>query len=182
MLMRFTNVLKLVIAIAVSGLAGVIGAIFTAPAIIWYAGLVKPALNPPAWVFGPVWTALYALIGISLYLAWKNDWKVNNPILAGERKTWNAWSERLWTGDLQKVNAVAIFGVQYVLNGAWSYLFFGLRLPGFAFFELCALWFAIVWTTVVFYRISRLAAYLLVPYLLWVSFAVYLNYSIWVLN
>lgn len=181
--MRFTNALKFVIAIAVSELAGVIGVVFTAPAIsVWYAGLVKSALNPPSWVFGPVWTALYVLIGIALYLVWKNDWKTNNPIWMGEGKAWNAWSRRLWTGDLQKANAVAIFGVQYILNTAWSYLFFGLHLSGFAFFELCALWFSIVWTVIVFYRISRPAAYLLLPYLLWVSFALYLNYSIWILN
>ncbi|MBI5913332.1 tryptophan-rich sensory protein [Candidatus Azambacteria bacterium] len=181
--MRVTNFFKLVIAIVVSELAGVIGSVFTISAIpTWYAGLVKPALNPPAWVFSPVWTALYALIGISLYLVWKNNWEVKNRFLEVRRKAWNRWSERLWTGDLQKMNAVAIFGVQYILNIAWPYLFFGLHLPSFAFFELCALWFSIVWTVVVFYRISRPAAYLLVPYLVWVSFALYLNYSIWMLN
>ena len=181
--MKLNNFFKLVIAIILSELAGVIGSVFTISAIsIWYAGLVKPALSPPSWVFGPVWTILYFLIGISLFLVWKNNWKTTNPILENRRKAWDAWSERLWTGDLQKENAIAIFTVQYILNILWSFIFFGLYLPIFAFFEILALWFTIIFTIVNFYRISKLAAYLLIPYILWVSFAAYLNYSIWMLN
>lgn len=181
--MKAKNILKFIIAIAVSELAGVVGAVFTMPAIsVWYAGLAKPELAPPDWVFGPVWTALYALIGISLYLVWKNNWEVKNRFLEGERKAWNKWSERLWTGDWRKANAIAVFAIQYILNIAWSYLFFGLRSSGFAFFALLALWLAIFWTIVAFYRISRPAAYLLLPYLIWVGFAGYLNYSIWMMN
>ncbi len=181
--MRLNNSIKFVVAVGVSELAGVIGSAFTIPAIpSWYASLAKPALNPPGWIFGPVWTALYFCIGISLFLVWKNNWRVVNPILTGRRKAWNAWSKRLWTGDLQKVNAIAIFGIQYMLNMLWPVLFFDLHFPGFAFFEILALWFAIVYTIVNFYRISKPAAYLLAPYLLWVTFAVYLNFSIWQLN
>lgn len=175
--------LKFVISIAVVELVGVIGAVFTVPAISgWFAGLEKSALMPPAKVFGPVWTLLYFLIGVSLFLVWKNGWKTTNPIFEKKVKSWNRWSERLWAGDLQKTNAVSIFALQLILNAAWPYLFFGLHLPGLAFSEILMLWFAIVWTIAVFYRISRPAAYLLIPYLLWVSFACYLNFTIFILN
>lgn len=180
---KINNILKFIIAIGVCELGGVVGAIITAPAIsVWYAGLAKPALNPPDWVFGPVWAALYALMGVSLFLVWKNGWEVKNRLWEGERKAWNAWSERLWTGDLRKINAMAVFAAQYILNIAWSYLFFGSRSPDSAFFGILALLFAIIWTIAVFYRISKPAAYLLIPYVLWVSFAAYLNFSIWMMN
>ena len=156
MYMKINNAFKLVISIVISESAGIIGSFFTIPAIPdWYAGLVKPALNPPAWVFGPVWIALYFLIGVSLFLVWKNDWKTINPILENKRKAWNVLSERLWTGNLQKANVIAIFIVQYILNILWSFIFFGLHLPCLAFFEILALWFAIVFTIFNFYRISK---------------------------
>ena len=181
--MKIKDIFKLVISIVISESAGVIGSFFTIPAISdWYVGLVKPALNPPAWVFGPVWIALYFLIGVSLFLVWKNDWKTINPILENKRKAWNVLSERLWTGNLQKANVIAIFIVQYILNILWSFIFFGLHLPCLAFFEILALWFAIVFTIFNFYRISKLSAYLLLPYIFWVSFAGYLNFSIWQIN
>ena len=158
--MKLNNFFKLVIAIAVSEAAGIIGSVFTISAIpTWYAGLVKPAFNPPSWVFGPAWTTLYALMGIAAFLVWKNGW---------ERK------------DIKM--ALGVFGIQLFLNAAWSIIFFGLQSPGWALVDIVLLWLAIVWTIVVFYKISKPAAYLLVPYLLWVSFASYLNYSIWVLN
>lgn len=158
--MRVNNFFKLIIAVGVSELAGIIGSVFTVSAIPnWYAGLVKPALNPPAWVFGPAWTTLYALMGIAAFLVWKNGW---------ERK------------DVRM--ALGVFGIQLFLNAIWSIIFFGLQSPGWALVDIVLLWFAIVWTIVIFYKISRPAAYLLVPYLLWVSFASYLNYSIWMLN
>ena len=159
--MRINNFPKLVIAITVPETAGIIGLIFTTPAISsgWYATLTKPALNPPVWVFGPVWTTLYALMGIAVFLVWRAGW---------ERKDVKA--------------ALGIFGLQLFLNAIWSVIFFGLHNPGWALVDIAALWLTIVWTIVVFYKISKPAAYLLVPYILWVSFAVYLNYSIWMLN
>jgi len=181
--MRTNNIFKLIVSIVICELAGVIGSVFTASAISgWYAGLAKPALNPPNWVFGPVWTLLYLLMGISLYLVWKNNWKVENHILEGERKPWNYLSERFWTGSWQKGNVIAIFGIQLILNILWSFIFFGLKNPGLAFFEILALWFAILYTIINFYRVSKASAYLLLPYILWVSFAGYLNYSIWQLS
>ncbi|OGG92460.1 TspO protein [Candidatus Kuenenbacteria bacterium RIFCSPLOWO2_12_FULL_42_13] len=158
--MKLNNFFKLVIAIGVSELAGIIGSVFTISAIPnWYAGLVKPALNPPAWVFGPAWTTLYTLMGIAAFLVWRMGW---------ERK--------------EVKMALEVFGIQLFLNAIWSIIFFGLQNPGWALVDIILLWLAIVWTMVVFYKISRPAAYLLVPYLLWVSFASYLNYSIWMLN
>ncbi len=182
--MKLNNFFKLIIAIAVSELAGIIGAFFTLPAVQfgWYAELIKPALNPPNWVFGQVWTTLYFLIGISLFLVWKNNWQVANPILENGKKEWNALSKRLWIGDWKKINAIAIFSVQYVLNILWSFIFFKLHFSGLAFFEILAFWFAVIFTIMNFYRISKLAAYLLLPYIFWVSFATYLNYAIWMLN
>ncbi len=163
--MRVNNFFKLVIAIVVSELAGIIGSFFTVSAIPnWYSTLIKPALNPPAWVFGPTWTTLYALMGIAAWLVWKR-WDQGDPSTRLRVKT-----------------ALTIFGLQLFLNAIWSIIFFGLHSPGWALVDIVLLWLAIVWTMVVFYKISKPAAYLLIPYLLWVSFAGYLNYSIWMLN
>lgn len=154
------NVFKLFLAIGVSLSAGAIGSLFTALAIpTWYVDLVKPALNPPAWVFGPVWTALYILMGIAAFLIWKKN---------------------LNRRDVKM--ALGIFAVQLVLNTLWSMIFFGLHSPGGALVEIVFLWFAILATIVAFAKISRPAAWLMVPYIVWVSFAVYLNYTIWSLN
>ena len=159
--MKINNFFKLVIAIGVSLGAGVIGSFFTAPAVQsgWYIGIVKPALNPPAWVFGPVWTTLFALMGIAAFLVWKKGL------------------------DRRDVKiALGIFLGQLVLNTFWSIIFFGLHSPGGALIEIVFLWLAILSTIVAFYKISKPAAWLLVPYILWDSFAMYLNYSIWMLN
>ncbi len=158
--MKINNTFKLIIAIVVSELAGVIGSLFTVSAIpTWYAGLVKPALNPPAWVFGPVWTTLFALMGIAAFLVWKKGL------------------------DRRDVRiALGIFIGQLVLNTLWSIIFFGLHSPGWALIDITLLWLAILGTIIVFYKISRPAMFLLLPYILWVSFAGYLNYSIWTLN
>ena len=158
--MKIPNVFKLIIAIVVSELAGIIGSVFTTPSITgWYAGIVKPALNPPAWVFGPVWTTLFALMGIAAFLVWKKGL------------------------DRRDVKiALGIFLGQLVLNTLWSIIFFGLHSPGGALVEIVFLWFTILATIIVFAKISKPAAWLLVPYILWVSFAGYLNFSIWQLN
>lgn len=156
--MKTGNTLKLIIAIGVSLAAGVLGSLFTASAIpAWYDGLVKPALNPPSWVFGPVWILLYICMGISLWLVWKSD----SP---------------------EKKRAIGLFAAQLILNAVWSPVFFGARAIGDALAIIVLLWAAIVLTILVFKKISKPAAWLLAPYLLWVSFALYLNYAIWILN
>lgn len=153
--MKKQNWIKLAIAIIICELAGIIGSIFTTPAIgAWYNTLPKPDLAPPNWVFGPVWTTLFLMMGISLYLVWQ--------------KNWNSREKRL---------AILIFTLQLLLNVLWSALFFGQRDPLSAFTEIIFLWLAIVFTINVFAKISKPAAWLLVPYLLWVTFAAYLNYS-----
>ncbi len=158
--MTLSNKSKLVVAIVGSQLAGIIGSVFTAPAIAgWYTTIVKPELNPPAWVFGPVWTTLFALMGIAAFLVWKQGLERRDVRIA-----------------------LGLFVGQLALNTLWSILFFGLQNPGAAFIEIIILWFAILATIVAFARISRPAAWLLVPYILWVSFASYLNFSIWMLN
>ncbi len=150
----------LIITVAICLAAGVIGSFFTTPHIpTWYADLNKPWFTPPSWVFGPVWTILYILMGISLFLVLREDW---------ERR------------DVQI--GTAVFGIQLVLNILWSYLFFGLRSPLYGLIGIVALWIAILATIVWFFRISRPAAILLVPYIAWVSIATALNYSIYVLN
>jgi tryptophan-rich sensory protein len=124
----------------------------------WYAGIEKPAFNPPGRVFGPVWTVLYVLIGVSAWLVWRRRG------LSGAR------------------GPLLIWLIQLMLNAAWSVLFFGLRRPDLASLEIVALWIAILATIVAFRRVRPLAAWLLVPYLAWVSFAAVLTFTIWRLN
>jgi tryptophan-rich sensory protein len=158
--MKPINPLKLTIAIAVSELAGIIGSVFTAPAIGgWYAGIIKPTWNPPAWVFGPVWTTLFMLMGIAAFLVWRKGLERREVKIA-----------------------LGVFVGQLVLNTLWSIIFFGLHSPGGALIEIAFLWLAILATIIVFAKVSKPAAWLLVPYIAWVSFAGYLNYSIWMLN
>jgi tryptophan-rich sensory protein len=154
------DIISLTIAIGISLLAGLIGSFFTFNSIQeWYRFLEKPALNPPNWVFGPIWTLLYILMGIALFLIWKKGWKNKEVKIA-----------------------INIFFIQLVLNALWSILFFGLQNPLLAFVEIIILWILIVVTMAKFYQISKPAMGLLVPYLLWVSFAGYLNALIWILN
>jgi tryptophan-rich sensory protein len=140
-------------------LIGSIGVIFTNPAIpTWYAGLAKPAFSPPNWLFAPVWIVLFALIGLAIYL-----------ILLHKKSQ-------------SRDQAITFFVVQLVLNVLWSAIFFGLHLPLLAFVEILLLWIAILYTAISFYKLSRLASYLLIPYILWVTFAAILNFSIALLN
>ena len=146
--------------ILISLAAGAIGGFFTASAIPgWYAGLAKPDFSPPNWVFGPVWTLLYVLMGIAAYLIWEKGMAKKNV-----------------------KGALDLFFGQLTLNLAWSIIFFGLRSPLFAFACIVFLWIAIVLTIRSFHAIDRRAAYLLAPYILWVSFAAVLNLSIALLN
>lgn len=164
-------------------MAGVIGSIFTMPKIgTWYATLNKPSFTPPGWVIGAVWIILFFLMGISLYLVWSKNWKPTVSSQDKKVKYWNRFSEKLWKGTWREENVVFVFVLQLVLNILWSVLFFGLQSPGMAFFELLMLWWAILYTIANFYRIHRLAAYLLIPYILWVSFAGVLNFTVWRMN
>lgn len=158
--MTIRTFVKLVVAIVVTQLAGIIGSLFTFSAIpTWYATLTKPALNPPSWVFGPVWTTLYVLMGVSAFLIWQKGW---------QRK------------DVKV--ALSVYGIQLILNALWSIVFFGMQSPGLALVNIALLFISIVLTMILFYKISRPAMYLLIPYILWVSFASYLNYAIYALN
>lgn len=162
--MKLTNRSKLLISLALPQLAGLIGSLFTSSVIpTWYATLNRPSLSPPNWIFGPVWTTLFVLMGIAFYLVWTK------------------WAVLPWT-KRQKRLAVVLFGAQLVLNTLWSIIFFGLQSPGGALIEIVFLWLAIAATIITFAKISRPAAWLLVPYIAWVSFASYLNYAIWSLN
>jgi tryptophan-rich sensory protein len=141
-------------------LAGFVGSFFTSPVIsTWYATLAKPSFNPPGWIFGPVWITLYLLMGVSVYLIWQE--------LDKNKKAKTA----LW-----------LFWVHLLFNSVWSILFFGLQSPAWAFVDIIILLVMILTLVVLFFRINRWAAWLLVPYLLWVSFATVLNYFIWMLN
>jgi benzodiazapine receptor len=147
-------------AVFVCQVAGIVGSIFTVPAIpTWYASLSKPFFTPPSWVFAPVWVTLFTLMGISLFIVLSKGFE--KPAI---RK------------------AVSLFGAQLVLNVLWSIAFFGLRSPLYGLFVIVLLSAAVLATIAVFYRISRTAAILLIPYFLWGSFASVLNYSILVLN
>lgn len=150
---------RFIISLALPFLAGAIGSLATFPSIpMWYAGLVKPAFVPPNWIFGPVWTLLYVVMGVSLYLVWIQKSKQSKKL------------------------AFAFFGAQLVLNTAWSVVFFGLHQPVAAIVAIGALLLAILLTMVQFWRFSKKAAYLLVPYVLWVCFASALTVAIAVLN
>ena len=154
------NYLALLTAVVICLLAAVIGSIFTVSSIpTWYAALNKPSFNPPNWVFSPVWTILFILMGIAAYLVWEKGW---------ERKEVKA--------------ALIMFGLQLIFNVGWSGLFFALHVPWIAYYEMIVLWLLILATVVMFWRISKTAAWLLIPYLLWVGFASFLNLGVALLN
>ena len=121
--------------------------------------LSKPLFSPPNWLFGPVWTVLYTLMGITLYRVWTTK-----------------------TKKKEKMEGLAFFTIQLVLNAFWSILFFGLKNPMFAFFEIIFLWLFIALSIVKFQKVDKLSASLLIPYILWVSFASILNFAVWQLN
>ncbi len=150
----------MVISVAICQLAGIIGAVFTGPSIpTWYAALEKPSFSPPNWVFGPVWTTLYTLMGVSAFLVWRRGF------------------------DNKEVKiALGLFSIQLILNTLWSVIFFGFRFPLGGFIEILILWIAIFSTILYFLRISAAAGMLLLPYILWVSFAAVLNFFIYRLN
>lgn len=154
------NYKRLIISLALPQLAGIIGSFFTISSIpTWYATLQKPSFSPPNWLFGPAWIILYILMGISAYLIWQ------------EVEQNKAARSALW-----------LFWIHLFFNAIWSIIFFGLQNPGLAFIDIIIIWFLIVVLMIKFWRINHWASYLLIPYLLWVSFAGVLNYFIWYLN
>jgi translocator protein len=156
----FGDAVRLVACVLLCELAGVIGSAFTLSSIpTWYAGLNKPFFSPPNWVFGPVWITLYALMGVSLYIVW-----------------------RMGLTEKRVKDAAAAFLAQLILNTSWSIAFFGLKSPLAGLLVIIPLWSAIALSIVRFRRISLSAAALLIPYILWVSFAMLLNLSILALN
>jgi tryptophan-rich sensory protein len=153
---NWKNAAALAICVVVTFLAPAAGA-FTLPGA-WYASLQKPSWNPPSWIFGPVWTALYALMAIAAWLVWRRG----------------GWRDQR--------HPLALYFVQLALNAAWTPIFFGLKRPGLAFAEIVLLLAAIVATAIAFRHLSRIAAWLFVPYIVWVSFAAFLNFTLWRLN
>lgn len=150
----------LVLCIAIPLIIGLMGSVFTMPEIAgWYAVLRKPAFNPPSWVFGPVWTLLYILMGVSLWLVIRNG-----------------------IGGRSVQQAVVLFAAQLVANLAWSILFFGMHMVFAAFLEIIVLFALIAATTLMFRRINTAAGWLLVPYLCWTGFATVLTGTVWLLN
>jgi tryptophan-rich sensory protein len=155
-----TNSTRCIISIVLTVGLGSLGGIFTAPEIQgWFLHLNKPLWNPPNWLFAPVWTTLYLLMGIALYLIWKTK-------AEQDKKQW----------------AIIIFIVQFALNTLWSFIFFKQHQVGWAFVEIMVMWLAILCTIIAFSRMNKTAAWLLVPYISWVSFAGVLNYCIWQMN
>ena len=154
------DIVKLVISLVACQFAGLIGSIFTSPAIpIWYATLEKPPFSPPNWLFAPAWGTLYLLMGVAAFLVWRQGFSKEGV-----------------------KSALAIFLVQLVINALWSAVFFGLKSPIAGVVVIVVLWVAILLTILKFFRLSVAAGSLLIPYILWVSFATALNIAIWMLN
>jgi translocator protein len=149
----------LAIFVAICFAAAGVGSLFTTPVIPeWYARLRKPPWTPPNWVFGPVWSALYLAMAVAAWLVWRKKGLAGAAI------------------------PMTLFFVQLVLNVGWSFLFFGLQRPGLAFAEIILLWLAILATLIAFWHVALVAGLLLLPYLLWVTFAAALNFAIWRMN
>jgi len=157
--MNIARIFKLLVSLLLPIGLGTIAGIFTTEEIaVWYASLNKPSFNPPSHLFGPVWTALYILMGVSMFLIW------NTPKTKLRQK------------------ALAVFGIQLFANFWWSILFFNFHTVFLAVIDILIMWFLIIYMISLFKKIKPIAAYLQIPYLLWVSFATVLNISIWYLN
>jgi translocator protein len=158
--MDLNNIIKLIISMLACFATGGMGSLFTFKAIpIWYASLKKPRYTPPNWAFGPVWTTLYILMGISVFLVWQKGLAADGVLLA-----------------------FVLFWIQLAINAVWSIIFFGLKSKGGGVITIIVLWFLILATTVTSFRLSAWAGGLLIPYIVWVSIASYLNIGIWALN
>ncbi len=158
--MEVLKLVKLVLSVSVSLGAGFVGSFFTAQTVdTWYQGLTKPWFTPPGQLISVIWIVLYILMGISLFMILTKD----------------------LTEKTVKI-AVGVFGVQLFLNALWSYLFFGLTSPLYGLIGIVSLWIALAATIYTFQRVSKKASYLLYPYIVWVTIALALNYSIYVMN
>lgn len=157
--MNATQIMKLAASLALPLGIGAIAGIFTAQAVPeWYASLNRPAFSPPNWLFGPVWTILYILLGISMFLIWTSH------------------------GGKERPRAMSVYFLQLLLNFGWSFMFFYFKMIGVALVEIVCLWISIVGMLILFYRVKPLAAYVNIPYLLWVTFATALNAGYFLLN
>ncbi|HOI29043.1 MAG TPA: tryptophan-rich sensory protein [Melioribacteraceae bacterium] len=154
-----SNIVKLILSLIIPLSVGAVAGMFTSQAVpTWYASLNRPSFSPPNWVFGPVWTSLYILLGISFFLIWKES------------------------PSQQRNRAIIVFASQMLLNFAWSFIFFYFNMIGIALLEIILLWVNIAVMISLFYKLKPLAAYLNIPYLLWVSFATILNAGYYFLN
>lgn len=175
--MKTSLLSKIIAAVVVTEIVGSIGTIFTAPAIgTWYASLAKPAFTPPDFIFAPVWIILFALMGIAAGLVWGSKEKGSRKNKSGRKGT------TFFGIGWDKLKALVLFDTQLILNVIWSYFFFGLRNPALALAEIILLWVAIAATIYYFRRIDSRAAWLMIPYIAWVTFAVLLNVGIVGLN
>jgi len=158
--MDLSSIIKLIVSILASFAAGGIGSLFTFKAIpTWYAGLRKPRYTPPNRAFGPVWTTLYVLMGISVFLIWQKGLSTNAAFLA-----------------------FVLFWIQLAINAIWSIIFFGMKSKGGGVVTIIVLWLLILATIVTSFRVSIWAGILLIPYIVWVTIASYLNIGVWILN
>jgi len=157
---KLSDTIKLLVSLATCFVAGFIGSLTTRAAIpSWYSLLQKPFFTPPNWLFAPMWFLLYVLMGISAFLVWRKGIK-----------------------EFRVREGLIIFLIQLLLNMLWSYAFFGLKSPLWGIIVIVPLWTAILLTMINFYRVSKTASFLLIPYILWVSYATVLNFSIYLLN
>jgi len=157
--MSWSNIIKLILSITLPLVLGAIAGMFTSESVPdWYSTLNRPSFNPPDSIFGPVWTILYILMGISFFVIWKQE------------------------GSKARNLAISIFFLQLLLNFAWSFIFFYFNMIGLALVEITLLWFSIILMLVLFYKIKPMATYINIPYLLWVTFAAVLNASYYFLN
>lgn len=158
--MQVNDIVKLIVSIVASFAAAGIGSLFTFRAIpSWYAKLRKPSYTPPNWAFGPIWTALYVMMAISIFLIWQKGLSADGVLVA-----------------------FTLFWVQLAFNAFWSIIFFGMKSKGGGVVTIILLWFLILSTIIAAFRVSAWAGTILIPYGLWVTIASYLNIGIWVMN
>ncbi len=157
---KFGEIPKLAVSVLICLIAGFLGSLATTPSIpTWYASLTKPAWTPPNWLFGPIWTILYILLGVAAFIVWREGFQRKEVKIA-----------------------LGIFSLQLILNILWSVVFFAFRSILGAFIIILIFWIMILITIITFYRVSKPAAIILIPYITWVTIAAALNYTVYILN